>query len=135
MKTDTKEAGQKSLDLATRYMANAYKELALAKKNGKYYDDTKHVSGACGVAYKGVLVALDGILGLRGIARDKRKRPSIEYYQSNLGKMDKKMSNSLDTAYKILHLYGYYDGINDAVTIGRGFEEAEFIINKLKQML
>jgi hypothetical protein len=45
------------------------------------------------------------------------------------------MSNSLDTAYKILHLYGYYDGINDVVTIGRGFEEAEFIINKLKQML
>src|ERR1035438_729666 len=113
MKTENEEAGQKSLDLAMRYMDNAKKELTLSKKEGKFYEDTKHVSGACGVAYKGVLVALDGIFILRGIERDKRKRPTIKYYQSNLAKVDKKMLNSLNVAYGNLHLAGYYDGNND----------------------
>src|ERR1035438_6633850 len=111
-KTDTKEAGQKSLDLATRYMANAYKELALAKKNGKFYDDTKHVSMACGAAYKGVLIAIDGIFRQRGVQRG-RGGVSIEYYTSNLAKIDNKILNSLDTVYKILHLEGYYRELNN----------------------
>src|ERR1035438_5689822 len=104
MKTENEEAGQKSLDLAMRYMDNAKKELTLSKKEGKFYEETKHVSGACGVAYKGVLVALDGIFILRGIERDKRKRPSIEFYKSNLAKIDKKLLNSLNVTYEILHL-------------------------------
>ena len=133
-KTDTKEAGQKSLDLATRYMANAYKELALAKKNGKYYDDTKHVSIACGTAYKGVLIAIGGIFKQRGVQRG-RGGVSIEYYTSNLSKIDKKMLNALNTAYDILHCEGYYRELNNVKAISVGFEEAEFIINKLKQML
>ena len=135
MKTENEEAGQKSLDLAMRYMDNAKKELTLSKKEGKFYEDTKHVSGACGVAYKGVLVALDGIFVLRGIERDKRKRPSIEFYKSNLAKIDKKLLNSLNVTYEILHLSGYYDGLNDVIIINRGFEEAEIILKKLKQML
>ena len=136
MSTEIKMEGQKSLDLATRYMDNAKKELKLARKEGKFYQDAKHVSGACGVAYKGVLVALDGIFLLRGVERgDKRKRLSIEYYQRNLAKIDKKMLDSLNTAYEILHLSGYYDGLNHVKSIEGGFEEAEIIIGKLKGML
>lgn len=135
IKKENTEEGQKSYDLATRYMDNAKKELGLSKKEGKFYEDTKHVSGACGVAYKGVLVALDGIFALRGIERDKRTRPTIKYYQSNLAKVDKKMLNSLNVTYEILHLSGYYDGLNNVRIIAIGFEEAEIILKKLKQML
>ena len=67
MNTENKIEGQKSFDEATRYLNNAYKELKLAKKNGKFYEDKKHVSGACGIAYKGVLTALNGIFLLRGV--------------------------------------------------------------------
>jgi hypothetical protein len=134
MNTDSKEAGKRSYDKATRYMENAKKELALAKKNGKFYDDTKHVSTACGTAYKSALIAIDGIFVQRGVHRG-RGGVSIEYYTSNLAKIDKKMLNSLDTVYKILHIDGYYGEINNVKAISAGFEEAETFLKKLKQML
>jgi hypothetical protein len=59
-------------------------------------------------------------------------RKSIEYYQSNITKIDKKMLDYLNVAYKILHLYGYYDGIEDASVIGIGFDKASKIIEKIK---
>lgn len=127
---------KKSYNEATRFMDNAKKELGLAKKEGRYYEDVKHVSGACGIAYKGVLVALDGIFMLRGIERgDKRKRLSIDYYTSNLAKIDKKMLGSLNDCYQILHLDGYYDCYNNAKVILEGFEQADSILKKLEQML
>ena len=135
MSKENKVAGQMSLDKATRFMDNAKKELALAKKHGYFYEDTKHVSGACGVAYKGVLVAIDAIFILRGIEREKGKRPTIKFYKSNLAKIDKKMSNSLNTVYKILHIEGYYEEFDNVKVISVGFEEAENILKKLKQML
>jgi len=42
------------------------------------------------------------------------------------------MLNHLNSAYKILHLSGYYDGIEDAIVIKRGFDEAYKIIDKIK---
>jgi hypothetical protein len=42
------------------------------------------------------------------------------------------MVDYLNSAYKILHLYGYYDGVEDAVVVRRGFEEAQKIIEKIK---
>jgi len=71
---------------------------------------------------------------LRNIPKPKR-RPSIEYYTDGMAKIDKKMLASLDSAYKILHLSGYYDGLNDIVVIKRGFENAQIIIDKLKQAI
>jgi len=134
MLKENKIKAQKTLDEATRLMNNAHKELLLANKNGKIYQDVKHLRVACGTAYIAMLKAIDGIFLLRNIPTPKR-RASIEYYTDGLAKMDKKMLTSLDIAYKILHLYGYYDGLNDIVVIKRGFEEAEYIINKLKQSI
>jgi hypothetical protein len=59
-------------------------------------------------------------------------RKSIEYYQSNITKIDKKMLNNLIVAYKILHLYGYYDGIESVTVVKEGFDEAYKIIDKIK---
>ncbi|MCL2074358.1 MAG: DUF5618 family protein [Marinilabiliaceae bacterium] len=118
---------------AVRYMDNAKGSLQLAKKEGKFYQDAKYVKTACGTAYSGLLVALDGYLMLKGINYPKKKvRKSIEFYQENISKIDKKMLDHLIGAYKILHLYGYYDGILVASVIKDGFDLANKIIEKIK---
>jgi len=122
---------------AMRYMDNAKDCLLKAKKENGYYQDKKYVKMACGTAYSGMLVALDCFLILRGIAKPKtaKERKSIEYYQKNITKIDKKMLDTLNTAYKVLHLWGYYDGIEKASIINEGFDEAYTIIDKIKPLL
>ena len=118
---------------AVRYMDNAKECLKNARKDGNYYRDPKYVRMACGTAYSGVLVALDGFLILKGIHKPTGKdRKSIEYYQNHIGKFDKKMLDYVNGAYKILHLFGYYDGIEKADVVKSGFDEANKIIDKIK---
>ena len=88
------------------------------------------------------LVALDGYCLLKGIHTSKSKKVrkstvsersrTIEYYQQNLAKQDKKLLANLNVAYKILHLYGYYDGIESVDVIKTGFNFANAIIEKIK---
>ena len=59
-------------------------------------------------------------------------RKSIAYYQKNLAGQDKKMLDNLNATYKILHLYGYYDGLDIANVIKEGFCHADAIIEKIK---
>ena len=95
---------------AIRYMDNARECLLKAKKEGDYFNDQKYVRMACGTAYNGLLIALDCFLILKGIHRPNAKeRKSIEYYQKNVSKIDQKMLNGLNSAYKILHLWGYLE--------------------------
>jgi len=118
---------------AVRYMDNAKEYLKNAQKEGNFYRDVKYVRTACGTAYSGVLIALDAFLILKGIHKPKGKeRKSIEYYQNNLGKLDRKMLDNLNGAYKILHLSGYYDGIEVVNVIKEGFDLANKIIGKIK---
>lgn len=116
---------------ALRYMSNATEALKKAHKYGKYYEDKKYVKTACGIAYSGVLVALNAYFRLKDIPQPKN-RASKEYYIDNLAKVDKQLLISYDVAYNVLHLWGYYDGTTDVVVIKRGFQEANFIINKIK---
>ena len=118
---------------AMRYMANAKECLTKAKKESGYYQDQKYVRMACGTAYSGMLVALDCFLILKGVHKPTAKeRKSIEHYQKNITTIDKKMLATLNSAYQILHLSGYYDGIVNANVIKEGFSEADKIINKIK---
>ena len=118
---------------AMRYMDNAKAYLKNAKKDGNYYQDKKYVKTACGTAYNGVLVALDGFLSLKGVEKPKAKqRKSIEFYQQHLAQTDRKMLNTLNSAYEILHLWGYYDGIGHAAVVKQGFDEAYKLIEKVK---
>jgi len=118
---------------AMRYMDNAKECLKNAKKEDGYYHDQKYVRMACGTAYSGVLVALDYFLKLKGINKPKGKeRKSIEYYQENLSIQDKKMLSNLNSVYQILHLSGYYDGIDKAAVVKLGFDEAYKIIERIK---
>ena len=92
---------------AIRYMENAKECLKKAKKEDNYYHDKKYVIMACGTAYKGLLLALDGFLRLKNIKPKGKERKSIEYYQSNITKIDRKMLDYLNSAYEVLHLLGY----------------------------
>lgn len=134
MLSDNKITAKKTLEDAVRLMNNAHKELQQADKNGKVYRDVKHLRLACGAAYLAVLKALDGIFLLRNIPKQKR-HASIEYYQLGLTKIDNKILNALNIAYRILHIDGYYEGFNGVKAIASGFEEAQYIIQKLKQSL
>lgn len=134
MQTEKKIIAQKTYEEAIRYLNNAHKEIKQADKNGKVYRDVKHLRVACGTAYLAALKALDGIFLLRNIPKPKGKG-SIEYYQHGLSQIDKKILTSLNIAYRILHIDGYYDGFNHIPTIASGFEEAEYIIHKLKQAI
>ena len=118
---------------AVRYMDNAKEYLKNAKKEGNFYHDSKYVKTACATAYSGLLVALDGFFMLKGMDKPKGKlRKSIEYYQNNITKIDKKMLDYLNSAYKVLHLWGYYDGIENATIVKEGFDDAYKIIDKIK---
>jgi hypothetical protein len=117
---------------AIRYMDNAKETLRKAVKEGNVYQDRKYVSTACGTAYKGVLLALDAYLRLKGVEHPKKGRKSIEFYTQNISQWDKKLLTSLDVVYHILHLDGYYDGIQDARVLKTGFDVAYEIIDKIK---
>ena len=118
---------------AIRYMDNARECLKKAKKEDNYYYDVKYVKMACGTAYSGILVALDCFLVLKGIDNPKGKSgKSIEYYQENVAKIDRKMLGTLNSAYEVLHLWGYYDGITSAKVLKNGFDEAYKIIEKIR---
>jgi uncharacterized protein (UPF0332 family) len=119
---------------AMRYIDNAYQQLKKAQKEGKYYNDVKYVKMACGTAYSGLLIALDGFLILKGIHKptSAKQRKSIEHYYKEIPKIDKKMHRTLVAAYQHLHLFGYYDGTNRVDTVKIGFSEALNLIDKIK---
>ena len=130
---EQQELREKYYGEAIRYMDNAGECLKKAKKEDNFYNDKKYVKMACGTAYNCMLVALDCFLLLKGIDKPKGKsRKSIEYYQSNIAKIDRKMLNYLNGAYEILHLWGYYDGIGSVNVVKEGFEYANTIIEKIK---
>jgi uncharacterized protein (UPF0332 family) len=130
---EQQELREKYYGEAMRYMDNAHECLKKAKREGNYYNDQKYVKMACGTAYSGMLMALDCFLMLKGIEIPKGKnRKSIEFYHNNLGKLDGKMLNTLNSVYKVLHLWGYYDGIENVTVLKGGFDDAYTIIEKIK---
>lgn len=128
---EQKEIKQKYYAEAMRYMDNAKETLKKAGKDGKYYQDEKFVKTASGIAYNGVLKALDGYLIIKGIEK-KKGRKSIEWYQHAIAQNDKKLNNELKNAYDILHLSGYYDGVTSVPVIQSGFEVAYDIIKRIE---
>jgi uncharacterized protein (UPF0332 family) len=130
---EQQELKEKYYSEAMRYMDNAKECLQKAKKEGKYYNDPKYVKMACGTAYNGLLVALDGFFILKDVEMPKKKeRKSIEFYHNHLAKLDKKMLNTLNNAYDVLHLWGYYDGITSENVLNDGLKDAKTLIDKIK---
>lgn len=116
---------------AIRYMDNAKESLKKANKENGIYHDIKYVQTASGVAYNGVLIAIDHYI--KSKQGDKFKKPkSIEEYRSLLAKLNKKILSLLNAVYDELHLAGYYHGTPSAKTIEAGFANAYKIIEFIK---
>ena len=110
---------------AHRYLDNAKEILRdKAQKEDGYYKDKKYVKMAGNTAYSGVLEALDGLFGIK-----KKGRKSVDWYQEELGKVDKKILTSFNSAYNMLHLLMGYDGELNADAAIVGIKEAEKIIH------
>lgn len=122
---------EKNYNEVIRYMDNAREALKKAGKSGAFYNDPKYVKMACGTAFNGMLIALDTYLYLKGVEKTKGRK-SIEYYQKNISKTDKRLLNYLNNAYEVLHLSGYYDGTTGVKVIQSGFEYAYAIIERIK---
>ena len=130
---EQQELKEKYYGEAMRYMENAKECLQKTSIEYNRYADSKYVKMACGTAYSGVLVALDGYFMLKNMNKPtKKERKSIEFYQQHLAKLDRKMLDTLNETYKILHLSGYYDGIQDVDVVKAGFKNANVIIEKIK---
>jgi len=119
---------------AVRYMDNAEETLKKAeKRDDGWYKDVKYVRSACGIAYLGVLLALDAWLTMKGVdVPSKRKHPTIDFYEYVVAKIDKKMLDYIHTAYSGLHLEGYYRKERSIDIIRGGFKAAYLIIDKIK---
>jgi hypothetical protein len=126
---------------AMRYMANAKDMLKKAGREGKRFKDSKYVSSASGIAYKGALVALDAWLRLKGVKLPEKREAkngkseeskSIGFYRKVLTNMDRKLLDDLNGVYKHLHLDGYYDGTLLVGIIDTGFSVATDIIDRIK---
>ncbi|GBU21494.1 hypothetical protein R80B4_01387 [Fibrobacteres bacterium R8-0-B4] len=124
----------KEYDEAVRYMDNAKEDLRKAgKRNDGLYKDDKYVRSACGIAYLGVLIALDAWLTLKGVEiPKKRNHTNINFYLTNIGKLDIKLLGHLNVAYNVLHLDGYYRRVTSVKSIEGGFDAAYYIIDKIK---
>ena len=120
---------------AERYLQNARQILSeKAGKDGDYYTDRKYVKMAGHTAWCGVLVALDGALGVRtGLKRG--QRPEFKDYQEGVSKMDNKMNRPLLNSYETLHKTLGYDGNLKYKIVQAGLEEAQYIIDWAEKQL
>jgi hypothetical protein len=93
------------------------------------------VKSACGVAYVGVLKAIDEFLLKKGVPL-KQLPKKVEEYQKALQKhasfRNGKLVRAFNDIYDELHIAGYYRGFLHSVnTVRAALREAEDFIRKL----
>jgi len=98
------------------------------------YTDIKYVKSAFGIAYLGVLKAVDDYLLQRGLSESDLPN-KIEEYQKALKKHsvhNGKLLAHFTDLYHELHIAGYYRGdLRSADTVKGAFKAAKDFINKL----
>ncbi len=114
---------------ARRYISNARQILRdkAGRENG-FYTDRKYVRMAGNTAWNGVLEAVEIWLNSKGIERDKRMRPNVDWYTLHISKHNHKLNSHFISAYEILHKFLGYDGALKASISKDGIEEAEAVI-------
>lgn len=119
-----------------RYVENAKAILGESPvEDGRYVDD-KYVKSACGVAYLGVLKAIDEYLLKKGLAK-KDLPKKVEEYRKALQKyasvQDGKLLKQFDAIDDELHIAGYYRGVLHSVGAVKAIlKTAEDFIQKLR---
>jgi len=114
---------------AERYLQNAREMLSeKAGKDGDYYSDKKYVKLAGHAAWCGVLVALDGVLGIKTNLK-RSQRVDFKDYQEAISKIDNKMNRPLLNTYETLHKTLGYDGNLRYKVVQESLKEAQSIID------
>ena len=125
----------KKIQEAERFLHNARELLKKAGRENGYYRDGKYVRSACGTAYLGSLLAADAYSAKKGksILKKKGSRKNVEDYRKLFAQMNKKVLHNFNSAYNILHIYGYYDGELNSKVINAGIEAYEELIEEAKK--
>lgn len=118
-----------------RYLENAWEILKNAPVQEGIYTDVKYVKTACGVAYLGVLEAINDYLMSRGFLKKKLPK-SVEAYREALRKYlspyDGRLLQMFESIYEELHISGYYrGGLRSVKAVQGALETAERFIQKL----
>ncbi len=121
---------------AIRYIQNAKELLSKSPIENNRYADDKYVKSACGVAYLGVLKAIEEILLKKGLTK-KELPKKVEEYRKALQKYvsvhNGKLLKEFDDIYDELHIAGYYRGNMHHVDIVKGaLKGAKAFIERVK---
>ena len=121
------------IEEARRYVANAEEAIKKANYDPELnsYTDSKYIKAAGDYLWKGCLIALDAVFDVR----KGKGRPSIDKYKMAVAKRDKKLLNSVNIGYDLMHLVMGYDGNKDKKVCDRGFEYANAIIDYCEKLL
>lgn len=96
-----------------RYLANARETLKKSPIEDNVYLDVKYVKSACGIAYLGIIEAINSYLIGRGLSERELPR-KFEEYQKALKKFggvhNGKLLRQFNVIYHELHIAGYYHG-------------------------
>ncbi|MBI3753359.1 MAG: DUF5618 family protein [Deltaproteobacteria bacterium] len=114
-----------------RYLENAKEILNKSAIENNRYADAKYVKSACGVAYLGVLEAINEVLLEKGVSK-KELPKKVEEYRKALQKYvsvhNGKLLKEFDDIYDELHIAGYYRGllhrtniVKDAIKAAKDF--------------
>ena len=119
-----------------RYFENAKELLNKSSIEDSLYTDEKYVKSAFGIAYLGVLKAIDEYLLNKGLTR-KELPKKVEEYEKALKKYlsihNGKLLNHFKALYNELHIAGYYRGnILHIEAVKAIFKAAKDFIEKLK---
>ncbi|MDI6800453.1 MAG: DUF5618 family protein [Thermodesulfovibrionales bacterium] len=121
---------------AVRYLENAKELLRKSPIEGNRYSDEKHVKSACGVAYLGVLKAIEESLLKKGLPKKELPKKVEEYrkaLQKYISTHNGKLLKEFDDLYDELHIAGYYRGLLHRVDIVKGaLKSAKEFIEKLR---
>lgn len=121
---------------AIRYIQNAKELLSKSPIENNRYADDKYVKSACGVAYLGVLKAIEELLLKKGLTK-KELPKKVEEYRKALQKYvsvhNGKLLKEFDDIYDELHIAGYYRGNLHHVDIVKGaLKGAKAFIERVK---
>lgn len=120
---------------ALRYLENARELLNKSSIEDSLYTDEKYVKSAFGIAYLGVLKAIDEYLLNKGLTRKELPKKGEEYEKAlqNLSVYNGKLLNHFKALYNELHIAGYYRGnILHIEAVKAIFKAAKNFIEKLK---
>lgn len=128
---------RKRLETPVRYIENAKEILKKSSIEDNIYLDVKYVKSAFGIAYLGVLKAIDDYLLNKGFTK-KELPKSVEGYRDALKKTlsihNGKILREFDMLYNTLHIAGYYRGLlENTDVVKEALKAAKAFIEKINK--